>query len=83
MAQLTVRLPEKTAAALAEAARKQHRRRSEIVRMALNAYLGLADHSPEPPATRVRHLLGSLSSGVPDLAEEHRRHILDSVADGR
>jgi hypothetical protein len=67
MAQLTVRLPDQLAQALEEAAVRLQRGRGEIVRMALTRFLGVDDSVH--PARRVRDLLGSLESGIPDLAE--------------
>ena len=34
-------------------------------------------------AERVEHLIGSLSSGVPDLAERHREYVLASLKHAR
>ena len=51
------------------------RTRSDIVRLIL-------DHDQEDdqmPSARVQHLLGALDTGVPDLAEEHRRYVLKSL----
>ncbi len=78
MSQLTVRLPEELSEALDNAAERMHRKRSEIVRMALRSYLG--QRAEGKPAERVQGLLGSLESGLPDLADEHRRYVLESLA---
>ena len=77
MPQLTVRLPQDLSETLEEAASRMHRKRAEIVRMALRSYLG--HDSETKPATRVLGLLGSLESGLPDLATDHRRHVLESL----
>jgi hypothetical protein len=82
-AQLTVRLPEDLSRALTAAARRMQRRPSEIVRMALREFLGEAPVAGTRPADRVRSLIGSLESGVPDLAERHRAYILESIRRGR
>jgi len=79
--QLTVRLPDKLSRSLAEAAIRLRRKRSEVVRLALESFL-------EPPArergaTRVASLLGSLESGEPHLAERHREAVLESLRRGR
>ncbi|HKI02247.1 MAG TPA: pyridoxal-phosphate dependent enzyme [Thermoanaerobaculia bacterium] len=37
----------------------------------------------ETHEARVRHLIGSLDTGVPDLAENHRFHVLESIKHGR
>jgi hypothetical protein len=44
--------------------------------MALEAFLQGAPSTHSKPAERVGHLIGSLSSGVPDLAERHREYVL-------
>lgn len=81
--QLTVRLPEDLSAALEQAARHSGRRTSEIVRAALREYLQLAADGGRRPAERVRGLIGSLDSGMEDLAERHRSYILESLKRGR
>jgi metal-responsive CopG/Arc/MetJ family transcriptional regulator len=80
MAQLTVRLPDELDQALAAVAERLQRKRGEVVRIALRRFLEI-DVDGEP-AERVRSLLGSLESGVPDLAENHRRYILESLRRG-
>lgn len=50
--------------------------------MALEAFL----HGPPTagkPVERVGHLIGSLASGVPDLAERHREYVLAALKHGR
>lgn len=81
--QLTVRLPKDLSQALRAAARKSQRKGSEIVRMALRSYLQVAPAPGARPAERVRGLLGSLESGIPDLAENHRSYILESLKNAR
>jgi hypothetical protein len=45
--------------------------------------ISLADLKAElgdgKPSARVQHLLGTLDSGVPDLAENHQAYILESA----
>ena len=81
--QLTVRLPPELATALERTRRKSGRRTSEIVRAALREYLRLGSGGDAPPAERVRALIGSLESGVPQMAEEHRRFVLESLQRAR
>jgi len=81
--QLTVRLPPELATALERARRKSGRRTSEIVRAALREYLRLGAPGDARPAERVRPLIGSLESGVEDLAEQHRAYILESLQRAR
>lgn len=82
-AQLTVRLPAELSRALERAARRLQRKQSDIVRLALREFLGVASGTAARPADRVRGLIGSLESGVPDLADRHRAHILESLRRGR
>ncbi len=81
--QLTVRLPEDLSRALRAASRRMQRRSSEIVRLALREFLGVGPGPRAVPADRVRSLIGSLESGVPDLAEKHRAYIVESLRRGR
>lgn len=70
--QISVRLPEELHEALREASRRSGMKIAEIVREALREHLRLGQEPRRPPAARVTHLLGSLESGIPDLAERHR-----------
>jgi len=81
--QVTVRLPEDLSEALQAASRRMQRKTSEIVRLALREFLGAPSGPGVRPADRVQGLIGSLESGVPDLAEKHRAYILESLRRGR
>lgn len=80
--QLTVRLPADLLEALDVAARKAERKRSDIVRIALREFLEVSPSPEQPPSRRVRGLIGSLQSGVPDLAERHREYLLETLQRG-
>ena len=82
-AQVTVRIPEDLKRTLDEASRKMQRKSSEIVRMALRAFLQGTTGPDTRPGDRVRGLVGSLESGVPHLAERHREYIVESLKHGR
>ena len=75
--QLTIRLSEEMNRALEAASTRMRRKRSEIVRLALSQFLNLNTSDDRPPEARVRHLIGSLETGVPDLAENHRFYLMD------
>jgi hypothetical protein len=81
--QLTVRLPDDLDRALKAAARRMQRRSSDIVRLALREFLGGARPGAGRPVDRVRGLIGSLESGVPDLAARHREYVLASLTGRR
>ncbi len=81
--QLTIRLPEDLNRALEAASVRLRRKRSDIVRLALYSFFSLAPaNDDDRPSARVQHLLGALDSGVPDLAENHRAYILESLKRG-
>jgi hypothetical protein len=54
-----------------------------VVRLALRAFLTEDRHGKSKSPSRARRLIGSLESGVPDLAERHRQYILASLKRGR
>ncbi len=72
--QLTVRLPADLAERLERAAQRLRRKRSEVVRLALEQFLAV--ELEERPIERVRDLLGQIESGVPDLGQRHREYLL-------
>jgi len=80
--QITVRLPAPLGRTLRRMSRRLGRRPSAVVRMALEAFLQGAPTTGKP-AERVEHLIGSLASGVPDLAERHREYVLARLKHGR
>jgi metal-responsive CopG/Arc/MetJ family transcriptional regulator len=80
--QVTVRLPEDLMESLDTASKKMNLKTSEIVRMALREFLRVPSRSGQRAADRVRGLVGSLETGVPDLAEKHRSYILESLKHG-
>jgi len=75
--QLTVRLPDNLEKELSLIARKLQLKRSDIVRMALERFVKQAEGEEEnSPYEKVKSLLGSVSSGISDLGEAHREHLL-------
>jgi metal-responsive CopG/Arc/MetJ family transcriptional regulator len=79
--QLTMRLSANLATKLERAAKRLKRKRSEVVREALEQYL---DTQPEVrPIERVRDLLGSVASGRPDLGQHHREYLKRRLRRGR
>ena len=81
--QITVRLPTPLGRTLRRTSRRLGRRPSHVVRMALEAFLQGAPSADGKRAERVEHLIGSLSSGIPDLAERHREYVLASLKHAR
>lgn len=82
--QLTLRMPGKLATKLERAAKRLKRKRSDVVRLALEEFLAGGTASTETrPIERVRDLLGRLKSGVPDLGQRHREYLLRRLRRGR
>ena len=82
--QLTLRMPGELATKLERAAKRLRRKRSDIVRLALEEFLDSNTASSEMrPVERVRDLLGRLKSGVPDLGQRHREYLLKRLRHGR
>ena len=79
--QLTLRLPRALSEKLAHSAKRLKRKRSDVVRLALEQFL---DTEPEiRPIERVRDLLGRVESGVPDLGQNHREHLIRRLRRGK
>ena len=77
-AQLTVRLTEDLDKGVTDLARKLHLRRADVVRMALRKLLEEEEKEGEgSPYEKVRSLIGSLHTGIADLGEAHREHLLE------
>jgi predicted DNA-binding protein len=72
--QLTMRLPADLATKLEQSARRLRRKRSEVVREALEHYL--ESELEVRPIERVRDLLGSVASGRSDLGQQHREYLI-------
>ena len=78
--QLTLRLPAALASKLDRSAKRLRRKRTDVVRLALEQFL---DAEPEiRPVELVRDLLGSIESGVPDLGQHHREHLIRRLRRG-
>ena len=78
--QLTLRLPGELADRLGRSAKRLRRRRSDVGRLALEQFL---DSGPGiRPVERVRDLLGRIESGVPDLGQRHREHLIQRLRRG-
>ena len=75
-AQLTIRLHEELDRGISEAAKVMKRKRSDIVRMALERFIEEMSLSPGRPYDRVKKLVGSVHTGVKDLGSNHRSHLM-------
>ena len=79
-AQLTVRLPDDLDREVTKYASRLRLKRSDIVRMALERFLKEPAVQEEGvPYSKVSSLIGSVSSGVPDLGSAHREHLVKRI----
>ena len=75
--QLTVRLSDDLEKEISNLSKRLHLKRSDIVRMALEKFLDeFQVREDTTPYGKVKNLLGTISSGIRDLGEAHREHLL-------
>ena len=75
--QLTIRLPDDLEEDLSALTRKLRLKRSDIVRMALEKFIGEFKRSGKTkPYDRMASIIGTVSSGIPDLGAAHREYLL-------
>ena len=81
--QLTVRVDKGLDREIRGIARKLRLKRSDVVRMALERLVEDFQGSVQKaPYEKVKSLLGSVSSGIPDLGEAHREHLVRRMRKG-
>lgn len=75
--QISIRLTDDLQKKIDGIARRMRLRRSDVVRMAIRRFAEEMDkENADRPYDRVKHLLGSVSSGIPDLGSAHREHLV-------
>ena len=75
--QLTVRLSDDLDKEISTLAKRLHLKRSDIVRIALERILEeFQGREKGKPYENVKNLIGSITSGISDLGEAHRKHLL-------
>jgi len=78
--QLTLRLPDDLEEDLAALTKRLRLKRSDIVRMAIEKFIGEFRGDEETkPYDRVANILGTISSGIPDLGEAHRKYLQKKI----
>ncbi len=78
--QLTLRLPDDLEEDLSMLTKRLRLKRSDIVRMALEKFIGeLKANEETKPYDRVATIIGTISSGITDLGEAHRRYLLKKI----
>jgi metal-responsive CopG/Arc/MetJ family transcriptional regulator len=78
--QLTIKLPDDLEDDLSTLSKRLRLKRSDIVRMALEKFIGEFKASGKAkPYDRVIDIIGAVSSGISDLGEAHRRHLVKKI----
>lgn len=78
--QLTIRVPEEQMRQIEEIAHRMGLKKSDVARMAIREFI--AEHAGETnpyPYAQAKSLLGVAESGVPDLGQRHRQHLLRKI----
>lgn len=79
---MTVRMSEALLEKLDREAALRRRKRSDVIRMAVERFVEEPELSEARPVDKVRDLLGSYESGIPDLGQHHREHLIRRLRRG-
>lgn len=75
--QFTVRMPDEYGKKIAVLAEKMGLKKSDIARLAVKQFIEEnLDRDQSTPFHKVKHLLGSAESGIKDLGQRHRDHLI-------
>ncbi|MBC2695157.1 MAG: hypothetical protein HF982_07765 [Desulfobacteraceae bacterium] len=77
--QLTIRMPEEQMTMIEHIAKKMELKKSDVTRIALKKFIEEYNESTEKPFTKVKHLLGIVESGIPDLGQRHRDYLIKKI----
>ncbi len=81
--QLTIRMPDEYKEKIAALAEMMGLKKSDVARMALKTFIEEnLDSSPRKPYEKTKHLLGIAESGVKDLGQRHRDHLMKRIGKG-
>lgn len=78
--QFTVRMPDEYDEKIAMLADKMGLKKSDIARLALKQFVEEnLGRDQDTPFQKVKHLLGSAESGIEDLGQRHRDHLIRKI----
>jgi len=78
--QLTIRMPDEHLFKIEKLAKQMGLKKSDIARMAIKKYISDNEIREEvSPYERAKHLLGIAESGVTDLGQNHRKHLIKKI----
>jgi antitoxin component of RelBE/YafQ-DinJ toxin-antitoxin module len=81
--QLTIRMPQEYKEKMETLAERMGLKKSDIARLALKEFIeeNIADDD-RVPYDKVKHLLGAVESGIKDLGQRHREHLIKKIRKG-
>ena len=80
MQQITIRVPSKYLSMIEEIAKSSGLKKSDITRMAIKEFIeAYSGNSDIRPYDRAKHFIGIAESGISDLGQHHRRHLLEKI----
>ena len=79
--QLTIRMPDEQMPKIEHIAREMGLKKSDVTRMAIKKFIEgyIGEEKENRPYTRVKHLLGVAESGIADLGQSHREHLIKKI----
>jgi len=78
--QLTIRMPDEYRGKIEMLADEMGLKKSDIARLALKRFIeDSIDSEQVSPYQKVKHLLGTAESGIKDLGQRHREHIIGKI----
>ncbi|MBI3541094.1 MAG: hypothetical protein HY073_03020 [Deltaproteobacteria bacterium] len=76
--QMTIRLPQSLSYKVRSKAKRLGLKKSDVVRLALVNFLETPEESGSPYES-IKHLVGSVHTGIVDLGENHRDHLIQKM----
>jgi antitoxin component of RelBE/YafQ-DinJ toxin-antitoxin module len=78
--QLTIRMPEEYKERIEILAERMGLKKSDIARLALKEFIEENTATDgQSPFDKVKHLLGTVESGIKDLGQQHREYLIRKI----
>lgn len=77
--QLTIRIPDEQMSRIENIAKNMGLKKSDVTRMAIKKFIEEYNVSTAKPFNKIKHLLGAVESGVSDLGQGHRKHLIKKI----